>query len=217
MTDFNSSSPGGNASRQPNYLPPAIAKPQLPAVSQGDEFEPFQTSTAISQPNLANMPLGRIQPAVVGGNDEWTEALQSAPPWLGSLVIHMLVLIFMGLMVVTLKARKDVPIQAIYGDTDKPGEQLLEDNREGLATDTPDPTVDKTIFSPSNLPPVADPLAAPPLATEFSPHGLFTGGTKAIDAPIGLALTGRERGMRKALLGRYGGNASTEDAVHRAL
>src|SRR5262249_11502300 len=161
--------------------------------------------------------LNTIQPTPVPDEDHWTEALQDAPPWLGSLVIHMLVLIIMGLMVVTLKPATTVPIQAIYGETEKPGEQLLEDNREGLSTDKPDPTVDKTIFSPSNLPPVADPLAAPPLATEFSPHGLFAGSSKAIDAPIGLALTGRERGMRKALLGRYGGNASTEEAEHRAL
>jgi hypothetical protein len=217
MTDFGSPLPGGDASRQASYLPPAVRNPQLPAVAQEGEYVDYQESTGISQPSFANMPLGHVRPSVIGQDEHWTEALQDAPPWLGSLVIHMLVLIIMGLMVVTLKAKKEVPIQAIYGDTDKPGEQLLEDNREGLSTDTPDPTVDKSIFSPTNLPPVADPLAAPPLATEFSPHGLFAGGTKAIDAPIGLALTGRERGMRKALLGRYGGNASTEDAVHKAL
>src|SRR5262249_55519145 len=98
-----------------------------------------------------------------------------------------------------------------------PGQQLLEDNREGLSTETPDPTVDKTAWSPVNLPPVSDPLAVPPLAKEFSSHGLFAGSTKAIDAPIGLALTGREKGMKRALLGRYGGNASTEESVHKAL
>jgi len=219
MTDFSSPPPGGNPARQPSYLPPAVRNPQLPATAQGNEPADYQTtaSTAMSQPNLANMPLGRIQPAVVDDGDHWTEALQDAPPWLGSLVIHMLVLVIMGLMVVTLQSKKEVTIQAIYGDTDKPGEQLLEDNREGLSTDTPDPTVDKTIFSPANLPPVADPLAAPPLATEFSPNGLFLGGTKAIDAPIGLALSGRQPGNRKSLLGRYGGNATTESAVHAAL
>jgi hypothetical protein len=218
MTDFSSPPPGGDPSRQPKYLPPAISNPQLPAAAHGNAYGNEQKSSTILEPNLANVPLGRIiEPTVVNQDEHWTEALQDAPPWLGSLVIHMLVLIIMGLMVVSLRTKKETPIQATYGDTDKPGEQLLEDNREGLATDTPDPTVDKTIFSPSNLPPVADPLAAPPLATEFSPNGLFAGSTKAIDAPIGLALSGRERGMRRALLGRYGGNATTESAVHAAL
>jgi hypothetical protein len=218
MTDPNSPLPDGNASRQPSYLPPAIINPQLPApVQRGDLGVYRAASPAILQPNSPGTSLGHLGPPVIDDGDHWTEALQEAPPWLGSLVIHMLVLIIMGLMVVTLNQKKDVPIQAIYGDTEKPGEQLLEDNREGLSTDTPDPTVDKTMFSPTNLPPVADPLAAPPLATEFSPHGLFAGSTNAIDAPIGLALSGRERGMKKALLGRYGGNATTEEAVHRAL
>jgi hypothetical protein len=217
MTDFSSPPPGGNAPR-PGFLPPSVRNPQLPTPAQLDPHEqPYQSAAAMPQPQVADMPLGRIEPAVTDDDGHWTEALQDAPPWLGSLVIHMIVLIFMGLMVVSLQKKNEVPIQAIYGDTDKPGEQLLEDNREGLSTDKPDPTVDKTIFSPSNLPPVADPLAAPALATEFSPNGMFAGSTKAIDAPIGLALSGRERGMRKALLGRYGGNASTESAVHSGL
>jgi hypothetical protein len=217
MTDFSSPSSGGDP-RQPNYLPPAVRNPQLPTPAQDVEYRGSQRKPGSVPPAEDGAGLGRVIPPSLEQDVHWTEALQDAPPWLGSMVVHMLVLIIMGLMVVTLKHREDVPIQAtIYGDSDKPGEQLLEDNHEGLTTDKPDPTVDKTIFSPSNLPPVADPLAAPPLATEFSPHGLFAGSTKAIDAPIGLALTGRERGMRKALLGRYGGNASTEDAVHRAL
>jgi hypothetical protein len=217
MTDFSSPPPGGNAPRQPSFLPPSVRGSQLPTPAQRDPFEqPYQPSSSAAMPQSANIPVGRIT-TVLDDGGHWSDALQDAPPWLGSLVIHMMVLIFMGLMVVSLQKKTEVPIQAIYGDTEKPGDQLLEDNREGLSTDKPDPTVDKTIFSPSNLPPVADPLAAPPLATEFSPNGLFAGSTKAIDAPIGLALSGRERGMRKSLLGRYGGNATTESAVHGAL
>jgi hypothetical protein len=219
MMDPNSPQPGTPPPRQPTFLPPAVRSAQLPSVAQPDEYaSPGGTSTGLSRPTVGNTAIGHVQPQITSDEDHWTEALQDAPPWLGSLVLHMLVLIIMGLMVVSLNNKKETPIQAVYSDTDQPGEQLLEDNREGLATDTPDPTIDKTEFSPTNLPPVADPLAAPPLATDLtSQHGLFASSSKAIDAPIGLALTGRERGMKKALLGRYGGNATTEEAVHGAL
>ncbi len=142
------------------------------------------------------------------------EALRNAPPWLISLVIHMSALILLGLSYVAVKVADPVEVQAVYGD--QIGDQLL-DNSVGLTTDTPDPKVDKAVYSPSDLPPVADPLAAPPLVTELSPMGVFGGSNQAIDAPIGLALSGREKGMKKALLGRYGGNKLTEDSVHLAL
>ena len=155
------------------------------------------------------------------GNDEPADlgtVLQGAPPWLISLVVHMSALIILGLLVAATKVvvdQQSAEVQAVYGE--QIGDQLLDNNSMGLSTDTPDPTVDKTIFSPSDLPPVADPLAAPPLVHDFSPFGSFAGGDQAIDAPIGLALSGREKGMRKALLGRYGGNATTQSSVELAL
>jgi hypothetical protein len=149
----------------------------------------------------------------------WTETLQSAPPWLGSMVVHMMVLIFLGLIVVTAKkASEEPPIQAVYGEGDKLGQQLIEDNSLGPTTDKPDPTITETQFSPTNLPPVADPLALPPMATSFSQHGQFAGSnTPTGNAPIGIAFKGRERGSKKGLVARYGGNATTESAVHEAL
>ena len=149
---------------------------------------------------------------------DWSEVLQGAPPWLGSLVVHMMLLIFLGLIVVSIKkVSDDKTMEATYGE--KLGDQLLEDNSLGLSTDKPDPTVTKTEFSPIDLPPVDNPLAAPPVITDLTPtsHGGFTAGTKAIDAPIGFALSGRQRGHKIALLGAYGGNATTESAVHKAL
>src|SRR5207245_9702702 len=72
----------------------------------------------------------------------WFEALQGAPPWLGSMVVHMMVLIFLGLIVVTAKKVSEAPpIQAIYGEGDKLGQQLIEDNSLGPTTEKPDPTL----------------------------------------------------------------------------
>src|SRR5262245_24149783 len=164
-------------------------------------------------PNASNLP----------GTDrdkaDWTEVLQGAPPWLGSLVIHMMLLIFLGLMVATFREKKpDEAIQAtVYGE--QIGEQLLEDNSQGLVADTLDPTVEKSVFSPTDLPPVADPFAAPPALANLplSAGGRFAASPRAIDAPIGLALTGRERGKKIALLRGYGGNETTQASVQRAL
>ena len=65
------------------------------------------------------------------------------------------------------------------------------------------------------LEPVEDPLAAPPDVT-IKPDALTA--MSKINAPsIGLALSGRRRGMKQALLAAYGGNATTEAAVDRGL
>jgi hypothetical protein len=123
MTDFSSPSSGGDP-RQPNYLPPAVRNPQLPTPAQDVEYRGSQRKPGSVPPAEDGAGLGRVIPPSLEQDVHWTEALQDAPPWLGSMVVHMLVLIIMGLMVVTLKHREDVPIQAtIYGDSDKPGEQ----------------------------------------------------------------------------------------------
>ena len=63
---------------------------------------------------------------------------------------------------------------------------------------------------------VEDPLAAPPEVEpiEFDAKDQ----TSELEAPsIGMALDGREKGMKKALLAAYGGTATTEGAVVRGL
>src|SRR5262245_19473771 len=70
-----------------------------------------------------------------------SEDLQGDAPWLGSLVVHMILLIFLGLIVVSIKKASDEkPIEATFGEGPE-GSQLLENNLGGLSTDTPDPTV----------------------------------------------------------------------------
>ena len=169
---------------------------------------PLSPLTPVASVASATMLASSMSAAQAEGNSEdqepvhWTEALQGAPPWLGSMVIHMMVLIFLGLIVISAKKiTEDTPVQAIFGE--QKGEQLIEDNRAGLSTDKPDPTVTETQFSPTDLPPVNDPFAAPPVIKDFTlgSGGHFAVGTNAIDAPIGLALSGRQRGNKRALLG----------------
>ncbi len=153
---------------------------------------------------------------------ELEDLFANAPPWLASLVLHMCILIVLGLTILTTTKRATQEMQAVYGE--KLGDQLL-DNSVDLSTPTPDPTADKAVYSPADLPPVSDPLATPKpgaldiplMASPFAPAS-GQGYTGAMpDVPIGLALTGREKGMKVVLLKAFGGNATTEDAVHRAL
>ncbi len=184
-----------------------------------------------------NRPQSPGQPSSLSGSDiavaserrrlwlitpELEELFENAPPWLASLVLHMCILVVLGLTILTTSKKVTQEMQAVYGE--KLGEQLL-DNSVDLSTPTPDPTADRAVYSPSDLPPVNDPLATPrpgaldiPLmASPFAPAS-GPGYTGAMpDVPIGLALTGREKGMKVVLLKAFGGNATTQDAVHRAL
>ncbi len=78
--------------------------------------------------------------------------------------------------------------------------------------------VETPTISPPNLMEVDDPFAAP-AKIEIRPSGV-TATVAASDmktAAIGLALSGRQEGSRRNLLGRYGGNDTTEAAVERGL
>jgi hypothetical protein len=101
-----------------------------------------------------------------------------------------------------------------------PEEELADQLGEQLEIETvlgseDQDSIEEPIFTPDFLPEVEDPFAAPD-AWEIVPDGLHA--TSDIEAPvIGLALKGREAGMKSALLGRYGGTALTQKAVARGL
>ena len=109
--------------------------------------------------------------------------------------------------------RKDasVRIQAIFAEN--LGQQLEEETAWIGAS--PQSEIDQQIITPDDLPPVEDPLAAPPkLDTAMRANSL----SGQEDTPLaGLALAGRETGFKRALLAAYGGNATTEAAVARGL
>ena len=73
----------------------------------------------------------------------------------------------------------------------------------------------RTCSTADNLPIVDDPLATPDV-TEVAPNAVMPTGTVA-PTTIGLALTGREPGMKEALLKSYGGTGKTEGAVALGL
>jgi hypothetical protein len=162
------------------------------------------------------VPAGRA--SLVRSDDEAEEkgkevtevAIKAAPPWMVSAVLHMAILIFLGLMVLARGRDKQVGLEVVYSD--EFGEQLLDDDLTSI--DMPAPEIEEPVFA-VDLMQVMDPFAAPPeldLAIDANTM------TSSIEAPtIGMALTGREKGAREALLAAYGGTGKTEEAVGLGL
>jgi len=180
-------------------------------------------------PSLASA--GAVQPAVVATGRQEAGArelelrerlerflprlLEYAPPWLASMIFHMVMFIIMALIFYVRLPSDRLHLDAELVYAEKLGEQLESDSPLG----DPDVkiTAEQPAVTPLNLPAVAEPLAAPG-ALEIQPEGRLAG--SSVEAPqIGMALTGREEGSarRKGLLDRYGGTATTEAAVQKGL
>ena len=137
-------------------------------------------------------------------------AVQMAPPWLVSLVVHMLTLVILGL--IYLPQVFEDRIDLVFSE--KLGEQLEEDQLQTVQFDAIET---ETPVLAEELLPVDDPLAAPPeLEVALLPANLATSDSLEIPT-IGLALSGRQVGRKEALLAAYGGTAATEDAVRAGL
>ncbi|HYO25258.1 MAG TPA: prenyltransferase/squalene oxidase repeat-containing protein [Lacipirellulaceae bacterium] len=156
------------------------------------------------------------------GDESLDGLLSSAPPWLVSLIIHCALLLVVGLAAVEVRrqqtAEMDVEL-APLGDDEVYAETL------GEQLETPQPTLDQNLlateidtgYAISDLPPVDDPLAAPPVSLEPS-TGASEGYFADVEAPsIGWALSGRQEGRKDALLRAYGGTATTQQSVDLAL
>ena len=139
------------------------------------------------------------------------DVLKAAPPWMVSLLVHMGLLMVLALIVLTTQSEKQIEMQVQYAE--KEGEQLIDDTLDMFS---PEQMEDLTepIFS-KDLMEVMDPLAAPPDIPTVD-DAMFN--TSAMEAPsIGMALSGREKGAKAALLAAYGGTATTDAAVLNAL
>jgi len=143
-------------------------------------------------------------------------ATKSAPPWLVSMVVHLVIIIGLALIVFALPRNEVVEIISAPPDVyaEDLGEQLKEELLQSPTSMEMEVT-DPALSLDSN--PVNDPFAAPPEVTMVDILNATTS-TSDISAPsIGMALSGREKGAKSALLAAYGGNATTEAAVREGL
>jgi hypothetical protein len=220
------------AAKQPVPVSPAPAKPTAPANASAPTIN---AATSAGSTAGSNRPLplsSRPVPIKEGAKSATTirkpaddeeedkdkierKVVKSAPPWLVSLIVHMVALIAMGLVYYALPHADVIMIVSdppIYAE--KLGDQVLEStlqSAESMELDIKDPalSIDST--------PVDDPLAAPPVVEVTDLLDANKAVSEMAAPSIGLALTGREKGSKKRLLAGYGGNATTEEAVLRGL
>jgi len=150
--------------------------------------------------------------------DITSTAVKNSPPWLISAAVHMALLIVLGLVVMAAHVGNQVDLDVTMVPEDEEdiwaeelGRQVEVDSP--LAIHETDEMISELAIS--ELPEVEDPFAAPP-ELELVDEGNMI--TSDIQAKIpGYALSGREEGSKRGLLGKYGGTRKTEEAVMAGL
>lgn len=199
-------------------LPPS---PAMPVAQPRRGARPIPLQPSAAQPLLAPIPAaaaggGMPRIRTDGGPEEPTpettdKAVRAAPPWLVSGVVHMVALILLGVLYLASNQENRVRIEAIYAEDEgiQLEEDLLQDPAKLELPDITDPVLSQDLLQ------TFDPFAAPP-QLDLSLDGLVAS-SDLLAPSIGLALTGREKGAKEALLGAYGGTATTEAAVQLGL
>jgi hypothetical protein len=124
----------------------------------------------------------------------------------------MVAIIALALLTIPQIIDQQIDLEITYAET--LGEQTLDDTLQSPESLNMEVEVPTLAF---DLKAVEDPFAAPPQIDMLSLDATKAS-AESFDAPsIGLALSGREAGQKKALLAAYGGNATTEEAVRMGL
>jgi hypothetical protein len=131
-------------------------------------------------------------------------------PWLVSSAVHFVIVIVLAFIVFPPDLQEPVALEVVYAES--LGVQLENDI---LTSGFENPELTDAALA-IDMHVADDPLAAPPQLIDVAAN--TAGLSSNVEAPtIGLALTGREVGSKKALLGGYGGTETTESAVERGL
>ncbi len=220
---------GGQPAAQPmpqaQPIQPASGRPQAqpiaPAQGAAAGRRPVQPGGAGPRP----IALRGGQKTVVRERDKELEeeeelastAVKNSPPWLVSAAVHMLLLIILGLIVMAsnVGSQVDLDVTMVPEEDDVWAEELGKQVEidSPLALHDTDEMVSELAIS--DLPEVEDPFAAPPEIPLMDTGTMITSDISAKIA--GYALSGREEGSKKGLLGKYGGTRKTEEAVMAGL
>lgn len=197
--------------------PVPVARPvPVPATSptadsKAEGAKPLPVPVAVSVTEAKPAVKVREEEDAATSEDATAVAVKAAPPWLVSAVVHMVILIVLGLWYLAAGGKRQVEIEVVYAE--ELGEQIEDDLMTAVEMDLPeilDPAFSIDDFA------VDDPLASPP-ELDLSVDGAFTSLSELTTPSIGIALTGREKGAKQALLSAYGGTGTTEAAVQLGL
>ena len=188
------------------------------ATADGEALQTSQRRP--SQPVSGPQPGGNRTPGGTAPNEgeeeeattDVTQAvIESAPPWLVSMVVHMLLLLVLAFWYLEPWLPNRIDLDAVFSD--EVGMQLIEDTLE-LPSLEPIEITDTAVSIDEAE--IDDPLAAAPDVPVQVPEALRSSSPQ--EAPsIGLALSGRSKGRKQVLLNAYGGTEVTESAVRMAL
>ncbi len=175
----------------------------------------FESPAAVAISSSPELP--RLDPqAVEISTDEdaprdlsWT-ILRTAPSWMASLVIHLVLLLILGIWWLRVEQTPRLDLEMVFAD--ELGDQLIDDSLDLPAGDE---TAEELIITPPLPNVVVDPLATPPQLDILADGS--SAANELVSPTIGNALSGREQGMKQALLSAYGGTAVTEAAVKLGL
>ena len=103
--------------------------------------------------------------------DPSQKAVKAAPPWLVSMVIHMVALILAAMIYFAAPAKKIVELEVVYAE--ELGEQVLDDQLQ--SPESLNMEIETPVLS-FDVKPSDDPLAAPPILDVFN-----TDATSAVD------------------------------------
>ena len=198
------------------------APPSAPSVSQSSAspsvghpviapIQPKRSEAPQAAPSTATQQAGEAHPPKEPAEDITEIALKNAPPWLISALFHTLLMIILAIVLLPSMVNNQVDLEASFSD--RLGEQLEFDSpiagNDEDSVEDPVVTLEDTFL-------VEDPFAAPPTVdVDLLPGRSMTSTT--VSPTIGLALNGRQPGMKKTLLAAYGGNKLTEAAVKEGL
>jgi len=150
--------------------------------------------------------------------EEWKEkilefvtrfAVPNAPPWMVSMLIHLAILIVLALIALPQIVESTFVVEVSYAE--ELGEQLIDDS---VSIDSMEPVeTDPALAFDARE--VDNPLASSAMP-QFKLE-LFDAASEMATPAIGMALSGREPGAKKAMLAAYGGTSETENSVESAL
>ncbi len=193
------------AKGKPGKEPPSVpkgAEPDSGTRGVGRPLATPRTSTAKTTPGSL---VRRRRPA------HKMNVFRSAPSWLASSIVHLLVLIGLALWVFAPQSNRGMTIDAVFAEDQ--GYQLLD---ELVLVDVEDTDFLEQVNLERVLPEVRDPFAAPPQA-EIVVDGMSATSDIQASIPSQSALDGRLEGSKQQLLAQFGGNAQSEAAVLAGL
>ena len=182
-----------------------------------------KTKQAVTTQKPVAKPNRKVTGPTILESDEHNDPIEvargvisSSPPFLISMIIHIVAVMLLALWMMPEILSDQFAIELRYAE--QVGEQVKDDT---VNIEPPDPveTVDppEVVETPvvETVTPPPKPMLTKPEVKPVSPGPPTK--TKTEQATVGSALSGREQGMKRELLGKFGGTASTESAVQRGL